>query len=81
MAGGGGRLETGSMAVADIVPLQLALSDARFFAYFAGRTQVGGWGGLEVLCGRGGLEDVYVVLPWGRVLLDYLRRRLIFGHK
>ena len=37
---GGGRLKPGSMAVAEIIPLPLMLSDPRFYAYFAGRTQV-----------------------------------------
>ena len=36
----GGRLAAGSLAVSELVPLQMVLNDKRFYGYFAGRTQV-----------------------------------------
>ena len=38
----GGRLAPGSLAVSELVPLQMMLNDKRFYGYFAGRTQVCG---------------------------------------
>ena len=66
---GAGRLAPESLAVAELVPLPLPLNDQRFFAYFAGRTQVcgGGEGGgrQEEGGGREEAESLWCVCVCG----------------